>query len=58
MGTYGTYFGSLSNEEKFVMADVAAQKVENERGSKMTPLEYEEFVRNFIKEVMALKPTE
>lgn len=58
MGIYGSYFGTLSNEEKFVMADVAASKVEKERGQKMTSFEYEQFVRDFIKEIMSLKPTD
>jgi len=53
-----TYFESMSNEEKFVIADIAACKVEEERGQKMTPLEYEKFTRDFIKEMMKQKPTD
>lgn len=42
------YFHSLSNEEKFVLANDAARKVEEETGRKMTSGEYEEFVWDFI----------
>ena len=48
MGTYGYYFHNLSNEEKFVLADVAACKAEKMTGKKMTPEEYEQFVWDFI----------
>ena len=48
MGTYGYYFHNLSNEEKFVLADVAACKAEEMSGKKMTPKEYEAFVWDFI----------
>lgn len=48
MGIMGYYFPNLSNEEKFVLADVAACKAEEMTGKKMTPQEYEEFVWNFI----------
>jgi hypothetical protein len=48
MGIMGYYFPNLSNEEKFVLADVAACKAEEMTGKKMTPKEYEEFVWNFI----------
>jgi hypothetical protein len=48
MGIMGYYFPNLSNEEKFVLADVAACKAEEMSGKKMTPQEYEEFVWNFI----------
>ena len=41
-------FINLSNEEKFVLADVAACKLEKELGSKMTPQQYEEFVWGFV----------
>jgi len=44
----GYYFPNLSNEEKFVLADVAACKAEEMTGKKMTPEEYEQFVWNFI----------
>jgi hypothetical protein len=48
MGIYSSYFIRLSNEEKFVLADVAACKIEQETGKKMTSQEYEDFVWNFI----------
>ena len=48
MGIYGYYFQNLSNEEKFALADIAACKVEEQTGSKMTPQQYEEFVWGFI----------
>lgn len=48
MGIMGYYFPNLSNEEKFVLADVAACKAEEMTGKKMTPEEYEQFVWNFI----------
>lgn len=48
MGTYGYYFHNLSNEEKFVLADVAACKAEEMSGKKMTPKQYEQFVWDFI----------
>ena len=48
MGTMGNYFIKLSNEEKFVLADIAACKAEELSGKKMTPQEYETFVWNFI----------
>jgi hypothetical protein len=48
MGIMGYYFPNLSNEEKFVLADVAACKAEEMTGKKMTPKEYEQFVWNFI----------
>lgn len=43
-----SYFNNLSNEEKFVLADIAACKAEELSGKKMTPKEYEEFVWAFI----------
>jgi hypothetical protein len=45
------YFQKLSNEEKFVLADIAACKVEQETGKKMTPQQYEEFVWGFINDL-------
>tara|TARA_B110000503_G_scaffold13474_1_gene18270 strand:+ start:1166 stop:1342 length:177 start_codon:yes stop_codon:yes gene_type:complete len=51
MGIYGTYFINLSNEEKFVLADFAASKVEKSTGVKMTAAEYEAFVWDFIQTV-------
>lgn len=48
MGIMGYYFPNLSNEEKFVLADVAACKAEEMAGKKMTPQEYEAFVWDFI----------
>jgi len=45
------YFQNLSNEEKFVLADLAACKVEESQGRKMTPAEYENFVWDFIKDL-------
>lgn len=48
MGIYGTYFINLSNEEKLVLADVAACKAEEMTGKRMTPSEYETFVWNFV----------
>lgn len=48
MGVYGTYFANLSNEERLVLADVAACKAEEMSGRKMTPQEYEDFVWNFV----------
>lgn len=48
MGIMGYYFHNLSNEEKLVLADVAACKAEEIAGKKMTPEEYEAFVWNFI----------
>ena len=48
MGIYGTYFINLSNEEKLVLADVAACKAEQLTGKRMTPDEYEDFVWNFV----------
>ena len=48
MGIMGYYFSNLSNEEKFVLADVAACKAEEMTGKKMTPEEYEQFVWDFI----------
>ena len=51
MGTMGYYFPNLSNEEKFVLADVAACKAEEMTGIKMTPKEYEQFVWNFINDL-------
>lgn len=46
--TYGVYFINLSNEEKLVLADVAACKAEELTGKRMTPDEYETFVWNFV----------
>lgn len=57
MGIYGYYFHKLSNEEKFVLADVAACKVEKATGKKMTPKEYENFVWDFINDLHNQKPT-
>lgn len=51
MGTYGYYFHNLSNEEKFVLADVAACKAEEMSGKKMTPKQYEQFVWDFIQDL-------
>lgn len=51
MGIMGYYFPTLSNEEKFVLADVAACKAEEMTGIKMTPKEYEQFVWNFINDL-------
>ena len=51
MGIMGYYFPNLSNEEKFVLADVAACKAEEMTGTKMTPKEYEQFVWNFINDL-------
>ena len=48
MGIMGYYVPNLSNEEKFVLADVAACKAEEMTGKKMTPKEYEQFVWEFI----------
>lgn len=48
MGIYGYYFANLSNEEKLVLADVAACKAEEMSGKKMTPDEYESFVWDFV----------
>jgi hypothetical protein len=47
LGYYDPSILRLSNEEKFTLADVAACKIEQERGSKMTPKEYEDFVINY-----------
>jgi hypothetical protein len=44
-------FTRLSNEEKFVLADIAACKREKELGQKMTPQQYEEFVWGFINDL-------
>jgi len=51
LGTYGYYFHNLSNEEKFVLADVAACKAEEMSGKKMTPKQYEQFVWDFIQDL-------
>ena len=48
MGIMGYYFHNLSNEEKLVLADVAACKAEEMSGKRMTPDEYETFVWNFV----------
>lgn len=48
MGIYGSHFPNLSNEEKFVLADIAACKVEEKLGQKMTPQQYEEFVWDYV----------
>jgi hypothetical protein len=45
------YFHTISNEEKFVLADIAACKVEEATGKKMTPQQYEEFVLSFINDL-------
>ena len=42
------YFQNLSNEEKFVLADIAACKLEETIGRRMSPAEYETFVWDFI----------
>lgn len=55
MGIMGYYFPNLSNEEKFVLADVAACKAEEMAGRKMTPQEYEDFVWNFINNLYTTK---
>ena len=52
----GYYFANLSNEEKFVLADVAACKAEEMSGKKMTPKEYEAFVWDFITHLHEQKP--
>lgn len=52
----GYYFPNLSNEEKFVLADVAACKAEELSGKKMTPEEYETFVWNFIAGLYEMSP--
>lgn len=44
----GYYFHNLSNEEKLVLADVAACKAEEIAGKKMTAQEYEAFVWDFV----------
>lgn len=44
----GYYFHNLSNEEKLVLADVAACKAEEIAGKKMTSEEYEAFVWDFV----------
>lgn len=56
MGIMGYYFPNLSNEEKFVLADVAACKAEEMTGKKMTPKEYEQFVWNFISGLYEMSP--
>lgn len=48
MGIMGYYFHNLSNEEKLVLADVAACKAEQIAGKKMTAEEYEQFVWDFV----------
>lgn len=48
MGIYGSHFPNLSNEQKFVLADVAACKAEEIAGQKMTKDQYEQFVFHFI----------
>lgn len=55
MGIMGYYFPNLSNEEKFVLADVAACKAEEMAGRKMTPQEYEDFVWDFINNLYTIK---
>jgi hypothetical protein len=45
------YFQKLTNEEKFVLADIAACKIEEQTGKKMTPQQYEEFVWGFINDL-------
>jgi hypothetical protein len=42
------FFHTLSNEEKFAMADFAACEVEKRTGVKMTKEEYEKFVWNYV----------
>jgi hypothetical protein len=44
-------FINLSNEEKFVLADMAACKLERALGRKLTPAEYENFVWEFIQDL-------
>lgn len=56
MGVYGTYFANLSNEEKLVLADVAACKAEEMSGRKMSAEEYETFVWNFVIDIYELSP--
>jgi len=58
MGIMGYYFPNLSNEEKFVLADVAACKAEEMSGKKMTPKEYEQFVWDFISGLHSIRDTE
>ena len=58
MGIMGYYFPTLSNEEKFVLADVAACKAEEMSGKKMTPKEYEQFVWDFITDLYSQKNDE
>ena len=48
MGTHETYFTNLTNEERLVLADIAACKAEELAGKKLTPDEYERFVWEFI----------
>lgn len=43
-----SYFINLSNEEKLVLADVAACEAEKLCGQKMTPEQYEAFVWEFV----------
>lgn len=50
------YFHTISNEEKFALADFAACKVEEATGKKMTPKEYEAFVWDFIQDLFKPKP--
>lgn len=56
MGIYGTYFVKLSNEEKFVLADVAACKAEEMTGKKMSAQEYEDFVWDFVSGLYKTSP--
>ena len=42
------FFHTLSNEEKFALADFAACEIEKRTGKKMTKEEYEDFVWNYV----------
>jgi hypothetical protein len=47
---------NLSNEEKFVLADEAARKLEEELGRKLSPAEYENFVWRYMQDLHHLRP--
>jgi hypothetical protein len=46
---------ALSNEEKFVLADEAARKLEEELGRKLSPAEYENFVWRYMQDLHHLR---
>ena len=48
-------FINLSNEEKFVLADLAACELEKTMGRKLTPAEYENFVWEFMQDLFKPK---